>query len=121
LPTSSTLAQFNDNVYFVTKGEPPAMDSANVKRLSQLSTYLSSSETELGYVVDFTKPYIEIRSTYLSKSMHALSQTAASADRQHSGVYDRGSAEFLKYMTCLTKMFSVGKTVCHVPGKPCKL
>lgn len=97
------------------------MDSANVKRLSQLSTYLSSSETELGYVVDFTKPYIEIRSTYLSKSMHALSQTAASADRQHSGVYDRGSAEFLKYMTCLTKMFSVGKTVCHVPGKPCKL
>ncbi|CAO3682931.1 unnamed protein product [Umbelopsis ramanniana] len=87
-------------------GEPPAMDSANVKRLSQLSTYLSSSETELGYVVDFTKPYIEIRSTYLSKSMHALSQTAASADRQHSGVYDRGSAEFLKYMTCLTKMFS---------------
>jgi hypothetical protein len=83
------------------------MDVANIKRLSQLSTYLSTSETELGYVVDFTKPYIEIRSTYLSKSLHGLSQTAAS-DRLHVGIYERGTAEFLRYMSWLTKMFLVG-------------
>jgi exocyst complex protein 7 len=81
------------------------MDPAQIKRLSQLSTYLSTSESELGYAVDFTKPYIEIRSAYLSKSMHNISQIAA-ADRQ-SGVYERGTAEFLRYMGFLTKMFTV--------------
>ncbi|CAM0136207.1 exocyst complex component exo70 [Umbelopsis sp. WA50703] len=80
------------------------MDPAQIKRLSQLSTYLSTSESELGYAVDFTKPYIEIRSAYLSKSMHNISQIAA-ADRQ-SGVYERGAAEFLRYMGFLTKMFT---------------
>ncbi|KAL1931494.1 hypothetical protein VTP01DRAFT_9637 [Rhizomucor pusillus] len=74
------------------------------KHLSQLSTYISTSEQEIGYAVDFTKPYAEIRSAYLSKSLHPLAQAVQVSERHQGSSYEKGSSEFLKYMDCFAKM-----------------
>ncbi|KAG2229148.1 hypothetical protein INT48_000957 [Thamnidium elegans] len=80
------------------------MTTASMKQLSQLSTYIASSEKEIGYSVDFTKPYIEIRSAFLQRSLHPLSQ-AVQLSEKHQGIsYEKGSSEFLKYTECYTKM-----------------
>ncbi|KAG0170000.1 exocyst complex component exo70 [Apophysomyces sp. BC1034] len=78
--------------------------ATSLKQLSQLSTYIATSETEIGYSVDFTKPYIEIRSAYLSKSLHALSQSVQLSEKHQGTSYEKGSSEFLKYMEHLFKM-----------------
>ncbi|KAI9488929.1 Cullin repeat-like-containing domain protein [Zychaea mexicana] len=81
--------------------EPLPNDS--LKQLSQLSTYIATSEKEIGYTVDFSKPYIEIRSNYLLKSLHSLSQSVQVSERHQGISYEKGSGEFLKYMECFTK------------------
>ncbi|KAF7727801.1 exocyst complex component exo70 [Apophysomyces ossiformis] len=78
--------------------------AASLRQLSQLSTYITTSESEIGYSVDFTKPYIEIRSAYLSKSLHTLSQSVQLSEKHQGTSYEKGSSEFLKYMECLFKM-----------------
>lgn len=88
----------------------PHVDSLYVetpKHLSQLSTYISTSEQEIGYAVDFTKPYAEIRSAYLSKSLHPLAQAVQVSERHQGSSYEKGSSEFLKYMDCFAKMAQV--------------
>ncbi|KAI9267397.1 Cullin repeat-like-containing domain protein [Sporodiniella umbellata] len=80
------------------------MTTASVKQLSQLSTYIASSEAHTGYSVDFTKPYIEIRSSFLQKSLHPLSQSVQQSDKHQGASYKKGSSEFLKYTECYTKM-----------------
>ncbi|CAO3645497.1 unnamed protein product [Mucor fragilis] len=80
------------------------MTTASMKQLSQLSTYISSSEKEIGYSVDFTKPYIEIRSSFLQRSLHPLSQSVQLSEKHQGSSYERGSSEFLKYTECYTKM-----------------
>ncbi|CAO3704101.1 unnamed protein product [Rhizopus stolonifer] len=83
------------------------MTTASVKQLSQLSTYIASSETEIGYSVDFTKPYIEIRSSFLQKSLHPLSQSVQQSEKHQGASYKKGSSEFLKYTECYTKMMEL--------------
>jgi hypothetical protein len=80
------------------------MTTASMKQLSQLSTYIASSEKEIGYAVDFTKPYIEIRSSFLQRSLHPLSQSVQQSEKHQGSSYERGSSEFLKYTECYTKM-----------------
>ncbi|ORE12114.1 Exo70 exocyst complex subunit [Rhizopus microsporus var. microsporus] len=80
------------------------MATASVKQLSQLSIYIASSEKETGYSVDFTKPYIEIRSAFLQKSLHPLSQSVQQSEKHQGASYERGSSEFLKYTECYAKM-----------------
>lgn len=80
------------------------MTTASMKQLSQLSTYITSSEKEIGYAVDFTKPYIEIRSSFLQRSLHPLSQYVQQSEKHQGSSYERGSSEFLKYTECYTKM-----------------
>ncbi len=80
------------------------MTTASMKQLSQLSTYIASSEKEIGYSVDFTKPYIEIRSSFLQRSLHPLSQSVQLSEKHQGISYERGSSEFLKYTECYTKM-----------------
>ncbi|CEP08664.1 hypothetical protein [Parasitella parasitica] len=80
------------------------MTTASMKQLSQLSTYISSSEKEIGYAVDFTKPYVEIRSAFLQRSLHPLSQSVQLSEKHQGSSYERGSSEFLKYTECYTKM-----------------
>lgn len=80
------------------------MATASVKQLSQLSIYIASSEKETGYSVDFTKPYIEIRSAFLQKSLHPLSQSVQQSEKHQGASYERGSSEFLKYTDCYAKM-----------------
>lgn len=83
----------------------PAGASGSLKQLSQLSTYIAASEQEIGYSVDFTKPYIEIRSQYLLKSLHPLSQAVQASERhQGSSSYEKGSSELLRYMECVARM-----------------
>lgn len=83
------------------------LPSRSLKELSQLSTYISASEKEIGYAVDFTKPYIEIRSTYLVKSLHSLAQSVQLSERHQGISYEKGSGEFLKYIECFAKMIQV--------------
>ncbi|KAI7870206.1 Cullin repeat-like-containing domain protein [Spinellus fusiger] len=80
------------------------MSSQSMKQLSQLSTYIATSETEIGYTVDFTKPYIDIRSTYLTKSLHPLSQSAQLSEKHQGVSYEKGSSEFIKYLDCFARM-----------------
>ncbi|KAG0747408.1 hypothetical protein G6F57_000142 [Rhizopus arrhizus] len=80
------------------------MTTASVRQLSQLSTYIASSEQEIGYSVDFTKPYIEIRSSFLQKSLHPLSQSVQQSEKHQGGPYKKGTSEFLKYTECYAKM-----------------
>ncbi|RCH94987.1 exocyst complex component exo70, partial [Rhizopus stolonifer] len=80
------------------------MTTASMRQLSQLSTYIASSEKEIGYSVDFTKPYIEIRSSFLQRSLHPLSQSVQTSEKHQGSSYERGSSEFLKYTECFTKM-----------------
>ncbi|KAI9316495.1 Cullin repeat-like-containing domain protein [Dichotomocladium elegans] len=80
------------------------LSTGSLKELSQLSTYISTSEKEIGYAVDFTKPYIEIRSAYLVKSLHGLSQSVQLSERHQGISYEKGSGEFLKYIECFVKM-----------------
>lgn len=80
------------------------MTNASMKQLSQLSTYIASSEKEIGYSVDFTKPYIDIRSSFLQRSLHPLSQSVQLSEKHQGISYERGSSEFLKYTECYTKM-----------------
>ncbi|KAI7875888.1 hypothetical protein K492DRAFT_213748 [Lichtheimia hyalospora FSU 10163] len=80
------------------------LPSESLKELSQLSTYISASEKEIGYAVDFTKPYIEIRSSYLVKSLHSLAQSVQLSERHQGISYEKGSGEFLKYIECFAKM-----------------
>lgn len=84
------------------------ISSGSLTQLSQLSTYISTSEKEVGYAVDFTKPYTEIRSAFLLKSLHPLSQAVQVSEKQHQGIsYEKGSGEFLKYMECFAKIIQV--------------
>ncbi|KAJ8658405.1 hypothetical protein O0I10_005757 [Lichtheimia ornata] len=80
------------------------LPSGSLKELSQLSTYISASEKEIGYAVDFTKPYIEIRSAYLVKSLHSLAQSVQLSERHQGISYEKGSGEFLRYIECFAKM-----------------
>ena len=80
------------------------MTTASVRQLSQLSTYIASSEQEIGYSVDFTKPYIEIRSSFLQKSLHPLSQSVQQSEKHQGGPSKKGTSEFLKYTECYAKM-----------------
>ncbi|KAI9486714.1 MAG: Cullin repeat-like-containing domain protein [Benjaminiella poitrasii] len=80
------------------------MTTASMKQLSQLSTYIATSEKEIGYAADFTKPYIEIRSAFLQRSLHPLSQSVQLSEKHQGSSYERGSSEFLKYTECYTKM-----------------
>ncbi|KAI8365409.1 Cullin repeat-like-containing domain protein [Choanephora cucurbitarum] len=80
------------------------MTTASMKQLSQLSTYIASSEKEIGYAVDFTKPYVEIRSSFLQRSLLPLSQSVQMSEKHQGSSYERGSSEFLKYTECFTKM-----------------
>lgn len=80
------------------------MMTTSMKQLSQLSTYIASSEKEIGYSVDFTKPYIDIRSSFLLRSLHPLSQSVQLSEKHQGISYERGSSEFLKYTECYTKM-----------------
>jgi hypothetical protein len=78
-----------------------------MQQLSQLATYIATSVTEIGYTVDFTKPYADIRSIYMQKSLAPLSQSVQSSEK-HKGIsYEKGSSEFLKYMECFVKMVKV--------------
>ncbi|KAI9025923.1 Cullin repeat-like-containing domain protein [Phycomyces nitens] len=80
------------------------MSSQAMKQLSQLSTYIATSEAEIGYTVDFTKPYIEIRSAYLLKSLHPLSQSVQLSEKHQGISYEKGSSEFLGYLDCFARM-----------------
>ncbi|KAI8381097.1 Cullin repeat-like-containing domain protein [Radiomyces spectabilis] len=80
------------------------MNSHSMKQLTQLSTYIATSEQEIGYTVDFTKPYIEIRSAYLTKSLHSLAQSVQGSEKHQGASYEKGSSEFLKYIECFVKM-----------------
>ncbi|KAI8380096.1 Cullin repeat-like-containing domain protein [Blakeslea trispora] len=80
------------------------MTTASMKQLSQLSIYIASSEKEIGYAVDFTKPYVEIRSSFLQRSLLPLSQSVQMSEKHQGSSYERGSSEFLKYTECFTKM-----------------
>lgn len=80
------------------------MTTASMKQLSQLSMYIASSEKEIGYSVDFTKPYVEIRSSFLQRSLHPLSQSVQLSEKHQGSSYEKGSSEFLKYTECYTKM-----------------
>ncbi|CAO3639948.1 unnamed protein product [Cunninghamella echinulata] len=81
------------------------MPSSNaMKQLSQLATYISTSVNEIGYTVDFTKPYGEIRSVYMQKSLAPLSQSVQLSEKHQGISYEKGSSEFLKYMECFVKM-----------------
>lgn len=82
------------------------MTTVSMKQLTQLSMYITSSEKEIGYSVDFTKPYIDIRSSFLQKSLHPLSQSVQLSEKHQGSSYERGSSEFLKYTECYCKMLS---------------
>lgn len=82
------------------------MTTASMKQLTQLSMYIASSEKEIGYSVDFTKPYIDIRSSFLQKSLHPLSQSVQLSEKHQGSSYERGSSEFLKYTECYCKMLN---------------
>lgn len=87
------------------------MPSSNaMKQLSQLATYISTSVNEIGYTVDFTKPYGEIRSVYMQKSLAPLSQSVQLSEKHQGISYEKGSSEFLKYMECFVKMIKVTMT-----------
>ncbi|KAI8973416.1 Cullin repeat-like-containing domain protein [Mycotypha africana] len=92
------------DVNTMLKSNYEVMATASIKQLSQLSTYISASEMETGYSVDFTKSYIEIRSAFMQRSLHPLSQTVQLSEKHQGSSYERGSSEFLKYTECFTKM-----------------
>lgn len=83
------------------------MSSTYFKNLSQLSQYISSSEAEIGYAVDFTKPYIDIRSAFLVKTLQPMAQASLLGERVAGSHYERGGSGFLKYMECAVRMFKV--------------
>jgi exocyst complex protein 7 len=96
----------------------PIMSAPLFKNLTQLSTYISSSEHEIGYAVDFTKPYVDIRSQFLQRSLSPLSHASlswATGAIQGAGGgmgsadmgYEKGKADFLKYTECVVKMIKV--------------
>ncbi|KAI8072383.1 Cullin repeat-like-containing domain protein [Gongronella butleri] len=78
--------------------------SSAMKQLSQLATYIDTSVTEIGYTVDFTKPYADIRSEYMQKSLIPLCQSVQISEKHQGLSYEKGSSEFLKYMECFLKM-----------------
>ncbi|RUS26452.1 Cullin repeat-like-containing domain protein [Jimgerdemannia flammicorona] len=90
---------------FVRDNDTPTMSSMYLQNLSQLSQYIFSSESEIGYAVDFTKPYIDIRSVFLVKTLQPMSQASMLIERNPGSHYERGSSGFLKYMDCAVKMF----------------
>lgn len=99
-----------DHIYISDRSflDHEPLPSGSLKELSQLSTYISASEKEIGYAVDFTKPYIEIRSAYLVKSLHSLAQSVQLSERHQGISYEKGSGEFLRYIECFAKMIQVG-------------
>ncbi|ORX48788.1 hypothetical protein DM01DRAFT_1112800 [Hesseltinella vesiculosa] len=78
--------------------------SLAMKQLSQLATYIDTSVSEIGYSVDFTKPYADIRSEYMQKSLIPLCQSVQISEKHQGLSYEKGSSEFLKYMECFLKM-----------------
>ncbi|KAI8097724.1 Cullin repeat-like-containing domain protein [Halteromyces radiatus] len=92
------------DVHTILESDDIMPSSTDMKQLSQLATYIATSVTEIGYAVDFTKPYADIRSVYMQKSLTPLSQSVQSSEK-HKGIsYEKGSSEFLKYMECFVKM-----------------
>ncbi|KAI8974745.1 Cullin repeat-like-containing domain protein [Pilobolus umbonatus] len=82
------------------------MSNSAVKQLYQLSTYMISSEEEVGYVVDFSKSYIEIRSVFLQTSLHPLASAVLHSEKHQGISYEKGTSEFLKYTECYTRLLS---------------
>ncbi|KAI8878474.1 Exo70 exocyst complex subunit [Backusella circina FSU 941] len=83
------------------------MDTDEMQQLALLSENIVSSEREVGYSVDFTKPYIDIRSNFLQKSLHPC-LIAVQASDKHQGIsYERGTSEFLKYTDCYAKLLEI--------------
>ncbi|KAJ1973028.1 exocyst complex component exo70 [Dimargaris verticillata] len=71
-----------------------------------LVTYLATSESETGTRIDFSKVYVDIRSTYIFKSLTSL-RTAAETMREPmatSAVYQKGTAPFIQLTDCLLKL-----------------
>ncbi|OZJ04293.1 hypothetical protein BZG36_02573 [Bifiguratus adelaidae] len=74
-------------------------------KLSQLSTYITTSSKETGYAVDFTKPYVDIRSLFLQKSLSSLGQGSLLTERQQGSSYEKGSGGYIKYTDAVLRMF----------------
>ncbi|KAL1920762.1 uncharacterized protein VTP21DRAFT_11397 [Calcarisporiella thermophila] len=52
--------------------EIPSPSTEALERLSSLTVYLSSSESETGYAPEYTKTYIEIRSAHITRTLEPL-------------------------------------------------
>ncbi|CAO3589023.1 unnamed protein product [Absidia cylindrospora] len=58
------------DVHTILESDEIMPSSTAMKQLSQLATYIATSVTEIGYAVDFTKPYADIRSVYMQNHSH---------------------------------------------------
>ncbi|KAJ1974632.1 exocyst complex component exo70 [Dimargaris xerosporica] len=90
-----------DNALSIPK--PP---QATIRLLEMLVTYLATSESETGTRIDYSKVYVDIRSTYIFKSLASL-RTAAEHMREPmatSAVYQKGTAPFIQLTHCLLKL-----------------
>lgn len=111
-PTILSLSKFfffngmtSKNLHFKQARE--WMDTEAMQQLALLSKNIVSSEREVGYSVDFTKPYIDIRSEFLQKSLQPCF-TAVQASDKHQGIsYERGTSEFLRYTDCYAKLLEM--------------
>jgi exocyst complex protein 7 len=86
----------------------PGIPQGPLQNLAILSSYLSTFGPELSYNSDFVKVYIEVRSTYLTKSLKTLAQGSINtAEKRSTPVYEKGTCGFNSYTDALLKMFKV--------------
>ncbi|KAG9284089.1 hypothetical protein G9A89_022863 [Geosiphon pyriformis] len=86
--------------------EIPGIPQTPLQNLEILSSYLATSDMELGYASDFVKVYIEVRSPYLLKSLTMLSQASiATAEKRNTLVYEKGTCGFISYVDAMLRMF----------------
>ncbi|PKC67670.1 Exo70 exocyst complex subunit [Rhizophagus irregularis] len=92
---------------YITKNlDIPGIPQGPLQNLATLSSYLSSFGPEIGYNSDFVKVYIEVRSTYLTKSLKTLAQGSIStAEKRSTPVYEKGTCGFNSYTDAILKMF----------------
>ncbi|KAJ1929426.1 exocyst complex component exo70 [Tieghemiomyces parasiticus] len=109
-------AAFTAN-YLHTYCDPfnPALDvprppAATVRLLEMLVTYLSTSESEIGTKIDYSKTFMEIRATYVAKSLALLFAAIDSIRVQASAsVYQKGASPFITLTANLIKMSQVSQ------------
>ncbi|KAJ1988813.1 exocyst complex component exo70 [Dimargaris cristalligena] len=83
----------------------PRPPPATLRLLEMLITYLSTSESEIGTTIDYTKSFIDIRTLYISKSMAAIYSAADTTRVQSTAtVYQKGTSPFITLTVNLLKI-----------------